>query len=105
MTYMGGGFGRRGNYELDFVGEAVELSKEDERAGKGRLVARRRHAARLLPFPRVCRHYWRFDSDGWPVAWQVRTRARHFLPACAWAVSNTAVAGMRDLHYKVPEFS
>jgi isoquinoline 1-oxidoreductase beta subunit len=44
------------------------------------------------------------DSDGWPVAWQVRIACPAFPPGRPGGVSNTAVAGMRDLHYEVPNF-
>ena len=50
-TFLGGGFGRRG--DDDFVTDAVEIAKAVGAPVQGDLVARRRHAARLLS-PREC---------------------------------------------------
>ena len=104
VTYMGGGFGRRGNYELDFVGEAVEISK---RVGNPVKVVWSREDDMQHDFYRPA-SYVEFtgglDSDGWPLAWQVRIACPAFPPGRVGGVSNTAVAGMRDLHYEVPNF-
>ena len=56
-TYLGGGFGRRG--EADFVTDAVETSKAVGEPVKVDLVARRRHAARLLPAGHLRAHVGR----------------------------------------------
>jgi isoquinoline 1-oxidoreductase beta subunit len=44
------------------------------------------------------------DADGWPIAWHARIACPAFPPGRAGGVSNTAVAGLRDLHYEVPNF-
>ena len=72
VMYMGGGFGRRGNFELDFVGEAVEISQklgvpvkvvwsreDDMQHDYYRPAARVEFAGGI-------------DADGWPVAWSTR---------------------------------
>ena len=46
---MGGGFGRRGNRDVDFIIDAVMLSKEVEPAGQGDVDARGRRAQRPVP--------------------------------------------------------
>jgi isoquinoline 1-oxidoreductase beta subunit len=69
-TYLGGGFGRRG--ETDFVTDAVETSEGCRQAGQGDLVARRRHAARLLPPITYIRLQAAFDANNNPIAWKER---------------------------------
>ena len=46
-TFLGGGFGRRG--DVDFAVEAVELSKALKAPGESRVDARRRHTPRSFP--------------------------------------------------------
>ena len=46
---MGGGFGRRGNRDVDFIIDAVMLSKEIGQPGQGDVDARGRRAQRPLP--------------------------------------------------------
>ena len=46
-TFLGGGFGRR--IDVDFIAQAVEISKAVGRPGQAAVDARRRHDARLLP--------------------------------------------------------
>ncbi len=102
LTYLGGGFGRRGNYELDFVGEAVELSK---RLGVPVKVTWSREDDMQHDFYRPAAHVAftaGLDADGWPIAWHARIACPAFPPGRAGGVSNTAVAGMRDLHYEIP---
>jgi isoquinoline 1-oxidoreductase beta subunit len=104
VTYMGGGFGRRGNYELDFVGEAVEISKQ---VGNPVKVVWSREDDMQHDFYRPAA-YAEFtgalDSDGWPLALQVHLACPAFPPGRPGGVSNTAVAGIRDLHYEIPNF-
>lgn len=102
VTYMGGGFGRRGNYELDFIGEAVELSKRLSNPVK---VVWSREDDMQHDFYRPAA-YVQFtgglDADGWPTALYARVACPAFPPGRAGGVSNTAVAGLRDLHYEIP---
>ncbi len=103
VMYMGGGFGRRGNFELDFVGEAVEISRrlgvpvkvvwsreDDMQHDYYRPAARVEFAGGL-------------DADGWPVAWSTRVACPP-IPAGQTGINNTAVSGLRDLLYDVPNF-
>ena len=103
VTYMGGGFGRRGNYELDFVGEAVELSKW---AGNPVKVVWSREDDMRHDFYRPAA-YVEFtgglDAEGWPAALYARVACPAFPPGHPGSVSNTAVAGLRDLHYEFPD--
>ena len=46
---MGGGFGRRGNRDVDFIMDAVMLSKEVGPPGQGDVDARGRRAQRPVP--------------------------------------------------------
>ena len=46
---MGGGFGRRGNRDVDFIIDAVMLSKEVGKPGQGDVDARGRRAQRPIP--------------------------------------------------------
>ena len=46
---MGGGFGRRGNRDVDFIIDAVLMSKEAGRPVKGDVDARGRHRERSVP--------------------------------------------------------
>ncbi|MBZ5539277.1 MAG: xanthine dehydrogenase family protein molybdopterin-binding subunit [Acidobacteriia bacterium] len=106
-TFLGGGFGRRG--EVDFVADAVELSKaagapvqvtwtreDDMRHDFYRPAAYTRLAAGL-------------DAEGWPLAWKQRIVGPavmlRFNPA---AVRNgldpLAVEGAADIQYAIPNF-
>jgi isoquinoline 1-oxidoreductase beta subunit len=102
VTYMGGGFGRRGNYELDFIGEAIELSKRLSNPVK---VVWSREDDMQHDFYRPAA-YVQFtggvDAEGWPIALYARVACPAFPPGRAGGVSNTAVAGLRDLHYEIP---
>ena len=57
VTYMGGGFGRRG--EADFVMDAVEDVEGRRQAGEGRVEPRGRYAARLLSSDQLRAHVGR----------------------------------------------
>jgi len=43
------------------------------------------------------------DTQGWPVALYARVACPAFPPGRPGAMSNTAVAGLRDLHYEFPD--
>jgi isoquinoline 1-oxidoreductase beta subunit len=106
-TFLGGGFGRRG--EVDFVADAVELSKA---AGAPVQVTWTREDDMRHDFYRPAA-YTRFaaglDAEGWPVAWKQRIVGPavmlRFNPA---AVQNgldpLAVEGAADIKYAIPNF-
>ena len=103
VMHMGGGFGRRGNHELDFVGEAVELSK---RLGVPVKVTWSREDDMQHDFYRPASHVefvGGVDADGWPVAWSARVACPAFPPGRP-GIPNSAVGGFRDLHYEIPNF-
>jgi isoquinoline 1-oxidoreductase subunit beta len=98
VTYLGGGFGRRGAFELDFIGEAAELSK---RLGVPVKVIWSREDDMQHDFYRPASRVefvGGLDAEGWPVAWSIKV-------ACpVFAFPGTAFAGLIDLQYNVPDF-
>ena len=101
VTYMGGGFGRRGNFELDFVGEAVEISK---RLGVPVKVVWSREDDMQHDYYRPASHVefiGALDADGWPVGLSTRIACPP-IPAGQVGINNTAVTGLRDFLYNFP---
>jgi isoquinoline 1-oxidoreductase beta subunit len=104
-TLMGGGFGRRGEGELDFVPEAAELGKalmgtpvkitwtreDDMRHDFYRPVSRVEFTGGL-------------DAAGWPVALSARIACPSFFGGGRGGVDQVAVTGLSDLQYDIPDF-
>ncbi len=104
-TFLGGGFGRRGNPASDFVIEAVQVAKavgrpvkvvwtreDDVRGGYYRPMWHDRIAAAL-------------DAEGRPVAWRHTIVGQSILAGTPFAqgeVDSTSVEGAKDLPYAVP---
>ena len=104
-TFLGGGFGRRS--ELDFVVDAVELSKA---AGAPVQVTYSREDDMQHDYYRpasFCRQAAALDTDGWPVAWTNRIAcpsimSRVFPNFVKNGVDGTSVEGAADIPYAVP---
>ena len=104
-TFLGGGFGRRS--ELDFVVDAVELSKA---AGAPVQVTYSREDDMQHDYYRpasYCRQAAALDADGWPVAWTNRIAcpsimSRVFPNFVKNGVDGTSVEGAADIPYAVP---
>jgi len=104
-TFLGGGFGRRS--ELDFVVDAVELSKA---AGAPVQVTYSREDDMQHDYYRpasYCRQAAALDADGWPVAWTNRIvcpsiMSRVFPNFVKNGVDGTSVEGAADIPYAVP---
>ena len=77
---MGGGFGRRGNRDVDFIIDAVMLSKEVERPVK--VMWTREDDVHNGRFRPLSAHYLRagFDPAGKLAAWQHRVAADRITP-------------------------
>lgn len=100
--YCGGGFGRRGEGELDWVQEAAEVAKHFPVPVK---VTYTREDDTQHDYYRPA-SYVEFagglDAAGWPVA----LRARVACPSFGFlrdGVDFTAVVGLSDLHYEIPD--
>jgi isoquinoline 1-oxidoreductase subunit beta len=106
-TYLGGGFGRRA--ELDFVAEAVELSKA---MGAPVQVTWSREDDMQHDFyrPTVLVKMWAgLDGGGKPVAWKSRIvgpsiMSRFFPGSIKNGLDDTATEGIATLKYDVPNF-
>jgi isoquinoline 1-oxidoreductase beta subunit len=99
--FMGGGFGRRG--AVDFIGEAVEISKA---AGVPvKLTWMREDDIQNGPFRPAA--YVSFagalDTEGWPVAFSARVVCTSFF-GNGDGVDGIAVEGVEDLAYAFPHF-
>jgi isoquinoline 1-oxidoreductase beta subunit len=103
-TYLGGGFGRRGN---DFVGEVVEISKA---VGAPVKLTWSRDDDLQHDFYRPA-SYARFaaglDGDGWPIAWTTTIAcpsvANVFSPGSVKnGMDATSVEGCADISYSIP---
>ena len=98
---MGGGFGRRGG--VDFVGEAVEISKAAGAPVK--LTWMREDDIHNGPFRPAA--YVKFggalDNEGWPSAFTARVVCPSFFGSRN-GVDGIAVEGIDDLEYKFPNF-
>ena len=77
---MGGGFGRRGNRDVDFIMDAVMLSKEIERPVK--VMWTREDDVHNGRFRPLSAHYLRagFDASGKLTAWHHRLAADRIAP-------------------------
>jgi isoquinoline 1-oxidoreductase subunit beta len=77
---MGGGFGRRGNRDMDFIMDAVMLSKEVERPVK--VMWTREDDVHNGRFRPLSAHYLRagFDASGKLTAWHHRLAADRIAP-------------------------
>jgi isoquinoline 1-oxidoreductase subunit beta len=100
--YCGGGFGRRGEGELDWVMEAAEVAKHFTVPVK---VTYTREDDTQQDYYRPA-SYVEFagglDAAGWPVA----LRAKIACPSFGFmrdGVDFTAVVGLSDLHYEIPD--
>jgi isoquinoline 1-oxidoreductase beta subunit len=99
--FMGGGFGRRGG--VDFIGEAVEISKA---AGVPvKLTWLREDDIQNGPFRPAA--YVKFggavDAEGWPAAFTARVVCPSFF-GNGEGVDGIAVEGIEDLAYAIPNF-
>jgi isoquinoline 1-oxidoreductase subunit beta len=99
--YCGGGFGRRGEGELDFILEAAELAKHLTAPVK---VTYSREDDTQHDYYRPA-SYVEFegglDAEGWPVAFQAKIACPSF-GFLRNGVDGTAVGGLSDLHYTIP---
>lgn len=104
-TFLGGGFGRR--FELDFVTDALELSKATGRPVK--VVWSREDDIQHDFYRPASYHVLRagLDGDGWPVAWSHRivcpsVMGRVFPDFIKDGVDQEAVEGAVQLPYEIP---
>ncbi len=102
-TFLGGGFGRR--FEVDFIGEAVEISKatgapvkvtwsreDDMQHDYYRMVSHARCTAGL-------------DAEGWPVVWSSRVSSPSLLARFGPLQDNydhRSVESLDDVPYAIP---
>jgi isoquinoline 1-oxidoreductase beta subunit len=102
-TFLGGGFGRR--FEIDFIGEAVEVSKamgvpvkltwsreDDMQHDYYRTASQARLTAGL-------------DADGWPVAWKNRITCEPLLARFGPLKNNIdsrSIEILNDVPYDIP---
>jgi isoquinoline 1-oxidoreductase beta subunit len=104
-TYLGGGFGRRG--EQDFIRDAVEVSKAVAAPVK---VTWSREDDMQHDFYRpasYCRFTVGLDADGWPVAWTNRIVCssifnRIFPGSVKNGIDRGGVEGCADIPYAIP---
>jgi isoquinoline 1-oxidoreductase beta subunit len=101
--FCGGGFGRRGEGELDYVAEAAEVAKHTSAPVK---VTWSREDDMQHDYYRPA-SYVDFsggvDAEGWPIAW----RARVACPSFGFlrdGVDGTAVGGLSNVLYNIPNF-
>lgn len=99
--YCGGGFGRRGEGELDFVLEAAEVAKRLSVPVK---VTYTREDDTQHDYYRPA-SYVEFtgglDAEGWPVAFQAKIACPSF-GFIRDGVDFTAVGGLSEIHYDIP---
>lgn len=103
-TFLGGGFGRRA--EMDFVTDAVELSKA---MGAPVQVTFSREDDMQHDFYRpasYCRQGAALDADGWPLAWTSRIAcssilSRFFPGAVKNGLDSSSVEGAADIPYAI----
>jgi isoquinoline 1-oxidoreductase beta subunit len=101
--FMGGGFGRRGEGELDFVAEAAELGKA---LGVPVKVTWSREDDMQHDYYRPASYVEMaggVDAAGWPAAWNVKVACPSFGPLRD-GVDGTAVGGLSNLLYDIPDF-
>lgn len=100
--FMGGGFGRRGEGELDYVPEAAELSKK---LGTPVKVTWTREDDMQHDMYRPASYVelaGGLDAEGWPVAFNARVACPSFT-GLRNGVDFIAVAGLADLEYTIPD--
>jgi isoquinoline 1-oxidoreductase beta subunit len=107
-TYLGGGFGRR--FAQDFVAEAVEIAKAVGKPVK--LVFSREDDLRAAHYrpATLTRLAAGLDAEGKPLALAIKTvgpsiMAAAFPAAIKDGLDSTAVEGLADQPYAVPNFS
>jgi isoquinoline 1-oxidoreductase beta subunit len=102
--FAGGSFGRRGNFQSDFVTECVHIAKK---AGKGnpvKLVWTREDDMRAGLYRPMVLHTVRIvlDKDGYPAAWTHRVVTQSIMkgsPMAPKGVDQTAVEGAMGSPY------
>jgi isoquinoline 1-oxidoreductase subunit beta len=104
-TYLGGGFGRR--FELDFIMEALEVSKAAGAPVK--VIWPREDDIQNSQYRPVSFHRFRagFDADGAPAVWTHRIvapsiMARVFPDTVKNGLDGEAVEGGREMPYAIP---
>jgi isoquinoline 1-oxidoreductase beta subunit len=104
-TFLGGGFGRRS--EVDFVVDAVELSKE-VRAPVKVVYTREDDIRHDFYRPAALSRFWgALDAEGWPAAWMNRIVSPSISQQKAPqrvrnGVDRSSVEGADDLLYDIP---
>src|SRR5262249_26924291 len=104
-TFLGGGFGRRGNPSSDFVAEATQVAKQLDRPVK--LVWTREDDIRGGYYRPLTVHRLEaaLDDKGMPVAWRQRIVSQSILAGTPFAamlkdgIDPTAVEGAADSPY------
>ncbi len=102
--YLGGGFGRRGEGQLDFIAEAADLGKH---LGVPVKITWSREDDMQHDFYRPASYVdfvGGLDADGWPSVLSARVSCPPFPGIFRGGVSGTGVSGLRDLLYGFPHY-